>query len=106
MEGESEDGGRIGVASADIDAAMVDFSLFVATHELMHTLGATDKYDASGRAQFPDGFAQPDRKPLYPQPGAEVMARNLALSEADERPPESLDELWIGELTAREIGWR
>jgi hypothetical protein len=106
VEGESEDGGRIGVASADIDASMIDFSLFVAAHELFHTLSATDKYDATGRARFPDGFAAPERKPLYPQPGAELMARNLPLDEGLERPPETLDELWIGELTAREIGWR
>jgi hypothetical protein len=106
VEGESEDGGRIGVASADIDAGMLDLSLFVATHELFHTLGATDKYDASGRARFPDGFAAPEQKPLYPQPGAELMARNLPLDEGHERPPETLNELWIGELTAREIGWR
>jgi hypothetical protein len=106
VEGESEDGGRIGVASADLDASMIDFSLFVATHELFHTLGATDKYDASGRARFPDGFAAPEQKPLYPQPGAELMSRNLPLDEGSERPPETLDELFIGELTAREIGWR
>jgi hypothetical protein len=105
VEGESEDGGRIGVASADIDASMIDLSLFVAAHELFHTLSATDKYDADGHALFPDGFAAPNQKPLYPQPGAELMARNLPLSEEAERPPETLDELWIGELTAREIGW-
>ncbi|HKY40283.1 MAG TPA: hypothetical protein VJN18_30320 [Polyangiaceae bacterium] len=106
VEGESEDGGRIGVASADLDASMLDLSLFVAAHELFHTLGATDKYDATGQARFPDGFATPERTPLYPQPGAELMARNLPLDEGRERPPETLDELWIGELTAREIGWR
>lgn len=106
VEGQSEDGGRIGVASADIDPNMIDLTLFVAAHELFHTLGASDKYDASGAARFPDGFAAPERRPLYPQPGAELMARNLPLAEGEERPPETLDELWIGEPTAREIGWR
>lgn len=105
VEGESEDGGRVGVAQADIDDGMLDLALFVAAHELFHTLGATDKYDASGHASFPDGFAEPERKPLYPQPGAELMARNLPLSPTSERPPEKLDELWIGAETAREIGW-
>jgi hypothetical protein len=105
VEGESEDGGRIGVALADIDDDMIDFALFVATHELFHTLGASDKYDASGRAVFPDGFAAPSQSPLYPQPGAELMARNLPLSATEERPPETLDELWVGDATAREIGW-
>lgn len=105
VEGESEDGGRVGVAQADIDEGMLDFALFVAAHELFHTLGASDKYDATGRATFPGGFAEPERTPLYPQQGAELMARNLPLTATSERPPEKLDELWIGAETAREIGW-
>lgn len=105
VEGESEDGGRIGVAQADLDGGMLDFALFVATHELFHTLGASDKYDATGHAVHPAGFAEPERTPLYPQPGAELMARNLPLSPTTERPPETLSELWIGAETAREIGW-
>lgn len=106
VEGESEDGGRIGVARADIDEDMIDFALFVSTHELMHTLGASDKYDALGRASFPAGYAEPQKSPLFPQRGAEVMARNLPLAPGSERPPETLDELWVGEATAREIGWQ
>jgi hypothetical protein len=105
VEGESEDGGRIGVALADIRPDMLDFALIVAAHELFHTLGASDKYDAQGRASFPDGFADPGQAPLYPQPGAEIMARNLPLSPTSERPPETLEELSIGPATAREIGW-
>jgi len=105
VEGESEYGGRVGIAQADIDPEMIDFSLFVAAHELMHTLGATDKYDASGRALFPAGFAEPERSPLYPQPAAEIMARNVPVSPSVERPPSTLDELFVGELTARELGW-
>lgn len=106
VEGESEFEGRVGVARADIDPEMIDFALFVAAHELMHTLGASDKYDAEGRAVFPDGFAEPHRQPLYPQPGAEIMARNLVLAPNAERPPSTLGELLVGNRTAREIGWR
>jgi len=105
VEGESEDGGRVGVAQADLDHGMLDFALFVATHELFHTLGASDKYDASGHAIFPGGFAEPERNPLYPQRGAELMARNLPLSPTSEQPPDKLDQLWVGAETAREIGW-
>jgi hypothetical protein len=105
VEGESEAGGRLGVAQADIDPEMVDFSLFVAAHELLHTLGASDKYGTSGRAIYPFGYADPNRSPLYPQPGAEVMARNVPVGPLRERPPASLDELYVGETTAREIGW-
>jgi hypothetical protein len=106
VEGESEDGGRVGVARADLRPDTLDFALFVAAHELFHTLGATDKYDALGRARVPDGLAEPDLVPLYPQRGAEIMARNLPLSPTSERPPETLDELFVGPATAREIGWR
>jgi hypothetical protein len=105
VEGESEDGGRIGVAQADIAEDTLDFALFVAAHELFHTLGALDHYDASGHAQFPNGFAEPLRQPLYPQRGAELMARSVPLSPTSERPPDTLDELWIGAETAREVGW-
>jgi hypothetical protein len=84
---------------------MADFALFVAAHELMHTLGASDKYGAVGRARVPEGLADPSRVPLYPQSAAEVMTRNVALSPSRERPPESLDELAVGRATAREIGW-
>jgi hypothetical protein len=106
VEGQSERGGRVGIAQADIDAASVDFALFVVAHELLHTLGATDKYDDTGRSRFPSGFAEPQRVPLFPQPGAEVMARNVPISSRSERPPETLEELYVGEATARELGWR
>jgi hypothetical protein len=106
VEGESEFRGRVGVAKADIRVDTVDFALFVAAHELLHTLGATDKYDATGRAVFPRGFAEPARAPLFPQPGAEIMARNVPIGPDSERPPDTLDELFVGETTAREIGWR
>jgi hypothetical protein len=106
VEGDSELGGRVAVAQVDIEPAMVDLSLFVVAHELMHTLGASDKYDTEGRAVYPSGFAEPTRFRLYPQPGAEVMARNVPVAARSERPPNTLDELFVGETTAREIGWR
>jgi hypothetical protein len=105
VEGESEYGGRVGIAQADIAPDTVDFALFVVAHELLHTLGATDKYDEHGHARFPGGFAEPQRPRLYPQPGAEVMARGVPLAPGAERPPETLDELYVGEVTARELGW-
>jgi hypothetical protein len=105
VEGSSEEGGRVGVARIDLDATMVDLALFVVTHEFFHTLGASDKYDANGRALIPDGLVEPRRTPLYPQRYAEVMTRNRVLAVGVERPPDSLAELGIGAATAREIGW-
>jgi hypothetical protein len=105
VEGSSELGGRVGVAKVELDVSSVDLALFVASHELLHTLGASDKYDASGRALIPSGLVEPDRVPRYPQRFAEVMARNLVLGPKSERPPESIAELGVGIATAREIGW-
>ena len=105
VEGMSEHGGRIGVALAELDDSTVDLSLFVAAHELFHTLGANDRYDANGRTLFPDGFAEPDRSPPVPQRYAELMARNRPLDAEREVPPTSLGELWVGTKTATEVGW-
>jgi hypothetical protein len=105
VEGQSEQGGRVGVVGVQLDESMVDFALIVATHELMHTLGASDKYDEYGHALVPDGLAEPDKVPPFPQQFFEVMARNRPLSPQEEVPPESLEELRIGRRTAEEIGW-
>jgi hypothetical protein len=105
VEGASQVGGTVGVVEVELDRTMVDFALFVTTHELLHLLGAKDKYDAWGRSLVPEGLAEPELRPLYPQRYAEVMARNVALGPSEERAPESLSDLKIGATTAREIGW-
>ena len=105
VDGSSELGGRVGVARVELDVSAVDLALFVVSHEFLHTLGASDKYDVTGRALIPDGLVEPDRIPRFPQRYAEVMARNLVLAPGDERPPESIAELGVGIATAREIGW-
>lgn len=106
VEGASEQGGRVGVALVELDDEMADFALFVAAHELFHTLGATDKYDASGRTRIPDGLAEPDLVPQLPQRFAELMAENRPLDAVQEVPPSSLAELAVGPRTAAEVGWR
>jgi len=105
VEGESQEGGRLGVVEVELDDSMADFALFVATHELFHTLGASDKYDATGRTLVPAGLAEPDRLPRLPQAYAEVMARNRPVGPGLEVPPDNLDELAVGPATAREVGW-
>ena len=105
VEGQSEQGGRIAIAQAELDETMAPLALFVATHELLHTLGATDKYDAAGRIRVPSGLAEPELVPIYPQRYAEVMARNRAFAPGVEEPPATLAELAVGRETAIEIGW-
>jgi len=76
----------------------------IIAHEFLHTLGATDKYSpVDGQPIGPDGIAEPDRKPLYPQRFAEIMGGRIALAEDDSEIPSSLKYAVIGPLTASEI---
>jgi len=77
----------------------------VMAHEILHTVGARDKYAEDGYPVFPDGFAEPNREPLFPQYQAELMAGTLALSEHESVAARSLTKCTIGPATAREIGW-
>lgn len=78
----------------------------VIAHELLHTFGATDKYDlASGLARFPDGYADPEQQPRFPQRRAEIMAGRIPLAEDDQVMAADFSETVVGSLTAREIGW-
>jgi hypothetical protein len=78
----------------------------VVTHELLHTLGATDKYDRrTGQPLAPQGLGDPERSPLYPQDTGEIMAGRIATSPRDAVIPASLAQMMVGPATAREIGW-
>lgn len=77
----------------------------VITHELLHALGASDKYDASGMPAYPEGFGEPGDGPRYPQRTAEIMAGRLALAPQKAEIPESLDACVVGYRTAYEINW-
>lgn len=88
-------------ASEDMDAQ----NNIIISHELLHTVGATDKYGANGRPVYPDGYAFPEQKPLYPQEKAEIMAVHRALSADASRMAKSLKECIVGKKTATEINW-
>lgn len=77
----------------------------VITHELLHTLGATDKYGADGLPVYPEGFGVPGDGPQYPQRLAEIMAGRVAKSPTTATIPESLATCVVGYRTAHEINW-
>jgi hypothetical protein len=78
----------------------------VIAHELLHTLGASDKYDlATGQPLDPGGLGDPEASPRYPQHVGEIMAGRIATSPREAVIPASLDEMTVGSATAREIGW-
>jgi hypothetical protein len=98
--------GHIGVVYAFAAPEMSGTNAVVIAHELLHTLGATDKYDPQTDAPlFPDGFGDPEQEPRYPQTAAEIMAGRRMLSSKEWEQPESLDQVVIGRATALEIRW-
>lgn len=98
--------GRYTVVNAYASRRKAARNRFVMAHELLHVLGATDKYDpATGLPVPPDGLADPAARPLYPQRRAEIMAGAVAESTTRARMPASLRGTVVGLATAQEIGW-
>lgn len=98
--------GLVGVVHCFAARAQAGENNIVIAHELLHTLGATDKYDpASGLPLIPGGLGNPLQKPLYPQAAAEIMAGRRALSERESRMPPTLSGVVVGAVTAAEIRW-
>ena len=97
--------GFVGIVHVFADRRMRGSNQVVMTHELLHTLGASDKYDlGTGLPQWPDGYAEPQRQPRYPQPAAEIMGGRVPLAPGQAEIPHSLRDTVLGPATAREIG--
>lgn len=98
--------GLVAVAHLYAGREAAGSNLVVLTHELLHTLGATDKYDrATGLPSAPAGLGEPERDPPYPQDYGEIMAGRIAVGPREAVVPDSLDDMLVGAQTAREIGW-
>ncbi len=96
--------GMVGIVNAYAGRRHRGTNNVIIAHEFLHTLGATDKYSPTdGHPLAPDGIAEPDRTPLYPQRYAEIMGGRIALAEDDSEIPSSLKYAVIGPLTASEI---
>ena len=77
----------------------------VIAHEMLHTVGAIDKYSSFGNPLYPQGFANILRQPLFPQRYAEIMAGRIPTSTYRSYMAESLRSVIVNEYTAREINW-
>jgi len=98
--------GLIGVVNAFADSDHEGSNNVVIAHELLHTLGATDKYDPIGNQPlYPDGYANPQASPRLPQRRAEIMAGRIPISETVAEIPADMTQVVIGAQTAREISW-
>ncbi|MBW2991669.1 hypothetical protein KY345_00445 [Candidatus Woesearchaeota archaeon] len=65
----------------------------ILAHEIGHFFGASDHYQSFAR-YYPEGFAEPDKKPLYPENFTEVMTNSKTLENAV-----------IGLYSALQMGW-
>jgi len=96
--------GMVGIVNAYASRRHRGRNNVIIAHEFLHTLGATDKYSPrDGHPIAPDGLAEPDRNPLYPQQYAEIMGGRIALADDDSIIPKNLKYAVIGPLTASEI---
>ncbi|WP_349927732.1 hypothetical protein ABJ384_12685 [Acinetobacter sp. A1-4-2] len=99
--------GRIGSVNLFASKKQAEQNKIVLVHELLHSFGASDKYDLStGQPAYPIGYAYPNQQPLFPQAKAELMAGHIPLSQQKSRMPDSLKQTLINEITAIELGWK
>ena len=98
--------GLLGVVNAFARDDMKQENNIVIAHELLHTLGAIDKYDPENNMPlYPDGYAEPDKEPLYPQRKAEIMAGRYIVENNKLKQPRSLEKVVVGKATAEDINW-
>jgi len=98
--------GLIAIARVFSGSANAGSNQVVMAHELLHTLGSSDKYAlTSNQPLFPQGYAEPDVEPLLPQRKAELMAGRIPVTTTTAAIPDSLSQTLIGPLTAAEIRW-
>lgn len=99
--------GLIGVVNAFADKSMKQQNHVIIAHELLHTVGASDKYDpVTNQPLYPVGYGDPGQQPRFPQRHAEIMAGRIATSESTFSEAQRLKEVVIGAATAHEIKWR
>ena len=98
--------GMLGVAHVFASEHQEGGNNVVLAHEMLHTLGATDKYDLQTTLPlFPDGFAEPQKSPRFPQAFAELMGGRIPLTASRAEIPDDLSQCLVGNATARELKW-
>ena len=97
--------GLIGLVHAFSSDRQTEQNNIVIAHELLHTVGALDKYDNQGHPAQPRGLAYPNQSPLFPQSHAEIMAGRIPRSTRRSEMAASLQHVVINPYTATEINW-
>ena len=106
VEGAGQKDGEVGLVEVDLEPRMVDQAWIAIVHEVMHMVGATDKYDERGRARIPEGLAEPELSPTLPQRAVEIMVGERPTGPDTGVLASDLTEVQVGPFTAMEIGWR
>lgn len=94
--------GLIGVVHVFSDPRQARQNRIVIAHELLHTLGASDKYAPDGFPLYPQGYAEPEL-PQGPRRAAEIMAGRFVAANGEAVMPDSLEHCVLGAQTAHEI---
>lgn len=93
----------------DLAPGFATTTVEIATHELLHLYGATDKYEESEsvkRICSERGRGDINKKPPVPQYTADIMCMYVEKEKDQfERGSFSKQNLVINQLTAKEIGW-
>ncbi len=97
--------GLLGLVHVFADSRQTAQNNVVIAHEMLHTVGAIDKYDSFGGPVFPYGYANAHRQPLFPQRHAEIMAGRIPTSNYASYMAESLRSTQVNLYTAQEINW-
>jgi hypothetical protein len=98
--------GLIGIANLFGSQKQQEQNNIVIVHELLHILGATDKYSMYDfQPLFPNGYAKSDQQPLFPQIYAEIMAGRIPTTKTTAKIPTNLFFCMVGKKTASEINW-
>lgn len=98
--------GMYGLANLYASNRLNSRNQVVIAHELLHVLGATDKYSlGNSEPLYPHGYADPNQRPLFPQTRCEIMGGRTPVSAVQSVMPRALSNCTIGIQTAREIGF-
>lgn len=89
------------------DAIFVGISTIA--HEMGHAFGAGDSYIPStgGSCEYPEGYAEPYKKPLYPQNYACLMCKTIMLDDVNNKKTSTnFDELVVCDYEAKGFRWK
>jgi len=82
-----------------------DYYVMTLAYYIARLMGASSHLDDHGYPLFPQGYANPEKKPLYPQENAELTGCYIPFKPFEIRRITTLDQVYLGAQTAYEIGW-